>query len=202
MMFGMNRNLLTVVVVSAAVAAGGCGAPAPKPQPRTVPIATADPASAAPAAPGQVPAAPDSTCHMLGTSPADFRPDPACTPGAVDPAVTEDNLDQTICAAGYTARVRPPVSVTSRIKAERYRAYGLPSGTPSELDHLVSLELGGAPSAVANLWPEPGAIPNPKDSVENQLHRAVCSHRVTLAAAQQAITADWTTALGHLGLSR
>ena len=39
-------------------------------------------------------------------------PDPNCTPGAIDTAVTQDNIDSTICASGYTATVRPANSVT------------------------------------------------------------------------------------------
>ncbi|MGW2706708.1 hypothetical protein [Streptomyces sp. NPDC001340] len=41
---------------------------------------------------------------------------------------------------------------------------------------------------------------NLKDPVETKLHTAVCSGKVTLKAAQQAIVADWTTALSRLGL--
>jgi hypothetical protein len=81
-----------------------------------------------------------------------------------------------------------------------YRAYGIRSGTVSELDHLVSLELGGANDA-ANLWPEVGGVPNPKDKVENDLHKAVCSGKVALAAAQKAIASDWMTAEKELGLA-
>jgi len=54
---------------------------------------------------------------------------------------------------------------------------------------------------VANLWPEVGKLPNPKDKVENDLHKAVCSGKVTLAAAQQAIASDWMTAEAKLGVS-
>jgi hypothetical protein len=36
--------------------------------------------------------------------------------------------------------------------------------------------------------------------VENALHSAVCDRTVTLAAAQNAIATDWTTALKSLGL--
>jgi len=36
--------------------------------------------------------------------------------------------------------------------------------------------------------------PNPKDSVEEALNDAVCSGRVRLAAAQNAIASDWLTA--------
>lgn len=142
---------------------------------------------------------------VTGTAPARCRvlpgprPDPACTPGAIDPAVTQQNIATTICRSGYTSKVRPSSSQTDRMKARLYKAYGIAPGTTSELDHLVSLELGGA-NDVANLWPEVGKLPNPKDSVENALHKAVCAGKVTLAAAQQAIASDWQTAEAKLGL--
>jgi hypothetical protein len=135
------------------------------------------------------------TCHALPGP----RPDPACTPGSYDPSVTQANLATTICRSGYTATVRPSVSETDTAKRTLYTDYGIAAGTTSELDHLVSLELGGS-NDVANLWPEVGKVPNPKDTVENDLHKAVCSGKVQLAAAQQAIAADWTTAEHVLGL--
>ncbi|MGW5481526.1 hypothetical protein [Streptomyces sp. NPDC004008] len=46
-----------------------------------------------------------------------------------------------------------------------------------------------------------GGINNKKDPVETKLHTAVCDGKVTLAAAQQAIATDWTTAMSKLGLS-
>ena len=64
----------------------------------------------------------------------------------------------------------------------------------------MSLELGGSNDA-RNLWIEPGKIPNPKDSVENALHKAVCDHKITLAAAQNAIATNWTTALAVTGVA-
>jgi hypothetical protein len=45
----------------------------------------------------------ETTCH-LESGP---RPDPACTPGSFDPAVTQADLASTICTSGYTAKVRP-----------------------------------------------------------------------------------------------
>ena len=68
------------------------------------------------------------------------------------------------------------------------------SGRP-EYDHLIPLELGGDPNDARNLWVEPGASPNPKDGIEHKLHQRVCAGTVSLAAAQQAIATDWTTAL-------
>jgi hypothetical protein len=136
-----------------------------------------------------------TTCH-LESGP---RPDPACTPGAIDPAVTQANIATTICRSGYTDTVRPPTSQTNKAKKSLYTAYGVSAGAASELDHLVSLELGGA-NDVTNLWPELGKVPNPKDTVENDLHKAVCAGKVTLSAAQQAIAGDWETAESVLGL--
>ena len=60
-----------------------------------------------------------------------------------------------------------------------------------EYDHFVPLELGGAVNDPRNLWPEPGASPNPKDAVEDALNRKVCDGQMTLAQAQRAITTNW-----------
>jgi hypothetical protein len=74
-------------------------------------------------------------------------------------------------------------------------AYGVGRRSPSdfELDHLISLELGGAPSDPRNLFPEPYA-PEPgarqKDTVENRLNDEVCSGEISLATAQRRIL-DW-----------
>jgi hypothetical protein len=128
-------------------------------------------------------------------------PDPRCTPGAVDPAVTQGNLRSTICRPGYTKTVRPPESQTERFKFEvAYPAYGDPHSKKTELDHLVSLELGGANDA-ANLWPETPPPPHPQGTVGNPLHAAVCDGTVTLKAAQNAIASNWETAERNLGLS-
>lgn len=129
-------------------------------------------------------------CHIRQT-PAGPLPDPACTPGAIDPVVNQSNIRSTICRPGYTTTVRPSPSETDKWKSVAERAYGVTA--PGEYDHLVSLELGGT-NATSNLWPEPGSIPNPKDTVENRLHKEVCSGQITLAAAQQAIATNWTTA--------
>jgi hypothetical protein len=150
--------------------------------------------------PGRVTGTLVGPCHARGQ-----LPDPACTPGAYDPAVTAAIL----CAPGYsTASYRPPSSQTTAFKYHvAYPAYGLAviPGAPSELDHLISLELGGANDA-SNLWPEVGAIPNPKDAVENKLHDWVCAANGAeaeqrLHAAQIAIAADWTTAEHVLGIT-
>lgn len=128
-------------------------------------------------------------------------PDPRCTPGSLDPAVTQANIRATICRPGYTKTVRPPALATDRFKFDvAYPAYGDPESKKTELDHLVSLELGGSNDAT-NLWPESPPSPNPKDKVEDALHAAVCDGQVPLAAAQKAIASDWLTAEKELGIS-
>jgi len=148
--------------------------------------------------PGQVTGSLTGPCHAGGGG---QLPDPHCTPGGIDPAVTQADIYSTICTSGYTSTIRPPEAQTEAFKFnEAYPAYGIASGTATELDHLVPLELGGNNSA-ANLWPEVPPTPNPKDSVENALNAAVCAGRVSLASAQQAIAQDWQTAEARLGLS-
>ncbi len=56
-------------------------------------------------------------------------PDPACTPGAVDPHVTDATLESTVCRrGGYTSTVRPPTSVTNSEKRLAQTAYGQSDG--------------------------------------------------------------------------
>lgn len=132
-------------------------------------------------------------CHVVATASGQVRPDPRCTPGAIDRAVTKENIDQTICKSGYTATVRPPVSITSKFKMKTKIWYGMPTNVAGEYDHLIPLELGGS-SDTRNLWVEPGPIPNPKDKVENRLHKMVCAGSLSLIQAQEEIASDWTTA--------
>jgi hypothetical protein len=129
-------------------------------------------------------------CHSI-----DGLPDSACTPGVIDPRVTQANIKTTICKSGYTATVRPPVSVTNKIKAQAMKDYGL-TGPMSdyELDHLESLQLGGSPTDTRNLFPEAYAGPygaRVKDQVEDKLHRAICAGTMTLKEAQDGIRKDW-----------
>jgi hypothetical protein len=118
-------------------------------------------------------------------------PDPAATPGAV---LTTDAA--TVCKPGYSRTVR---SVPASVKKRVYSEYGTGrrAGVCCEVDHLVSLALGGS-NSLLNLWPEPYQ-PQPgaheKDLVENYLHREVCAGRIDIQAAQDLIRTDWTKAL-------
>lgn len=115
-------------------------------------------------------------------------PDKDCTPGAVFPDVTKEQ----VCTSGYSKSVR---NVPDAEKTLAYEEYGITSHQKSEyeVDHYISLELGGS-NDIANLWPE-AANPTPgfheKDKVENYLHSQVCSGAISLQEAQREISTDW-----------
>src|SRR5262249_41967338 len=124
---------------------------------------------------------------ILDTNPG-AAPDPGCTPGDIFPDVTAAQ----VCVSGYSGTVR---HVTTTEKNQVYSEYALTVHTAEtfEVDHFVSLELGGS-NDISNLWPEP-AGPTPgfhqKDQVENYLHKQVCSGAMTLHDAQIQIATDW-----------
>ena len=130
-------------------------------------------------------------CHSVNG-----LPDPVCTPGVIDPQVTQENISTTICVRGYTKTVRPPASYTHDLKARQIAEYGYADTKLAsyEEDHLIPLELGGHPTDPKNLWPQPRAGDYPaamKDLVENSLHTKVCAGAISLAAAQSAIATNW-----------
>lgn len=134
--------------------------------------------------------------------PAEIYPDSSHTPGALNPKITQQNIKANICNKKWTTGlVRPGTSVTNRIKRDTMKTYGFTdSSTDYELDHLLSLQNGGCPACVENLWPEaygdskhpmtqnqraawnrnhpgsadvlPGALE--KDLVESHIHDEIC----------------------------
>lgn len=135
-------------------------------------------------------------CTAVQLDPSDeqaYNPDPICTPGAIDPAVTQENIFETVCKSGYTKTVRPPTSYTNKLKKQQIEEYGYADTNMKqyEEDHQISLELGGHPSDPKNLWPEPHASINEKDTVENYLHRQLCSGKMTLSQVQDLINHHW-----------
>jgi hypothetical protein len=129
-------------------------------------------------------------------------PDSTLTPGAVATANTA-----TVCRPGYATSVRPTGLIWKRLKEQAYVEYGIRRGHRSyvdnhgvrhpayEIDHLIPLEIGGAPADIRNLWPEPIESARVKDEVENELHELVCSGRMSITRAQSAIANDWKTAV-------
>ena len=120
-----------------------------------------------------------------------IKPDSKLTPGVVDPSATVEK----ICTPGYTAKVRNvPASVKKKVFAE----YDIdPTSDKFEVDHLISLELGGS-NDIKNLWPQSYTTQplnaHHKDVLENKLHKMICSKKITIKEAQKAISTDWVKA--------
>jgi hypothetical protein len=124
--------------------------------------------------------------------------------------------------------VRPPESYTEQIKrlearsggtvsygGVTYEVHGFNLADPTlgryELDHLIPLELSGAPADPHNLWMEPYEAPKgdaapgtgseTKDKVENAAREAVCAGRLALADAQREMATDWLVLAQQLGVA-
>jgi hypothetical protein len=121
------------------------------------------------------------------------EPDRRCSPGAY-----YSKLSKTvICAPGFgTGSIR---NVPDFEKHQVELEYGLtPKGYGStlEIDHIVSLELGGS-NDIANLFPEEASFANHdpgfhvKDRLENKLHDLVCSGTMSLLTVRRDIAGDW-----------
>jgi len=127
--------------------------------------------------------------HRPAGVPAVDMPNPLLTPG-VALAVGRAR----ICVGGYAASVR---DVSESEKDAVYERYGVPHVPyQHEVDHLVSLELGGS-NAISNLWPEPYAGrwgARTKDVLEDRLHDLVCSGTIGLRYAQRIEARNWVAA--------
>jgi hypothetical protein len=130
---------------------------------------------------------------------ASDMPDPSLTPGAINPEVTQANIQQTVCVKGYTKTIRPPAHFTNKLKKRQLREYGYADRNPKhyEEDHLIALSIGGAPDDPRNLWPEPRISEwnaKKKDRLEFVLYKMVCAQEISLAEAQHAMETNWIEA--------
>jgi hypothetical protein len=127
-----------------------------------------------------------------------IEPNSVLTPGAVNPQATKD----IICVKGYTGgedaegnNVRHVTEATKKKVFQEYRLTG--KEQHFEIDHLISLELGGS-NDITNLWPESYETKpvnaHTKDALENRLHALVCKGQLDLATAQHDIATDWEAA--------
>ena len=129
-------------------------------------------------------------------------PDPECTPGAYNPGLTIDVLRDPEFG---TPCIRDQASSAAQ-KAKTYAWYGIRRPRDNEgqtqtceLDHLISLELGGA-DTLDNLWPQCGPSDvalaerffKQKDMVENYLAAQVRAGTMELTDVQKGISSDWT----------
>jgi hypothetical protein len=119
------------------------------------------------------------------------RTRPKLTPGD-----TFDVTAQDLCVPGYAKKVR---NVPEEMRRQVYREYGITSRGRGdyEIDHLISLELGGS-NSIKNLWPESYRTSpwnaRVKDRLEDKLHQLVCGGQLDLKTGQQAIASNWIEA--------
>ena len=179
----------------------GCS-PLPGPAPSASPSILRTPT---PSASASAPVA--DLCHVNGV-----------TYCALNPAVTDTNIKQTICNPAWTAGLRPPLSMTDQWKREILLNYHLP-GTIADFegDHrMPEAALGGDPGAhkvggqwvltdqvvtlpdgsrvPANFADESPKSPNRKDHDETALHDQVCQDLLTLTAARTLMRDTWLSA--------
>lgn len=122
---------------------------------------------------------------------APIKPNPKLTPGVADSSATIEK----ICTPGYTTTVR---NVPESVKKQVFAEYGIdPTSDKFEVDHLISLELGGS-NDIKNLWPQSYTTQplnaHRKDVLENKLHDMICFKQITIKEAQKAISTDWIKA--------
>ncbi len=133
-------------------------------------------------------ARPPAGAFFAGRCRRGLKADRRCTPGAALRATAAQ-----VCRPGWAREHR---HVSPATKRRVYLADGIRRHRPYayEVDHLISLELGGD-NSLRNLWPEPYAGPrgaHAKDGIENRLHDAVCAGRMSLRAAQREIARRWS----------
>lgn len=160
-----------------------------------------DPRASEPLGPVTADHAPGS-CHVRTAANGMKLPDPACTPGAVNPTITAEVLRD---PAFRTGTVRDQLS-SAAAKRKVYAWYGIvpPKGNTGqnqvcELDHLVSLGLGGSDD-LANIWPEcgpAGVRVGLRDFKVKDAHAELSLMRQVKAGAdlkdiQRRIAEDWT----------
>lgn len=131
---------------------------------------------------------PNTAPNVIYNMKAPLLPNAQMTPGD---ALEVESGD--ICVSGYSKKVR---NVPTSVKNQVYAAYGIASRAPGEyeVDHLISLELGGS-NSIRNLWRQSYHTPiwnaRSKDTLENELHRRICSGQIDMKTAQQLISVNW-----------
>jgi hypothetical protein len=127
--------------------------------------------------------------HLASGIPAEL-PNTKITPGYMRSTTVHE-----LCTTS-TSLVR---NVPESLKKDVFNNYGMNGNDRSkcsegyEIDHLVSLELGGANDG-RNLWAQSYCGENnahKKDKLENELHRQVCLGKMNIIDAQMCIKTDW-----------
>jgi hypothetical protein len=121
-------------------------------------------------------------------------PDRRCSPGAYYSGLTR----AVICSPSFRTGTVRNVPESEKLAVER--EYGLVApkhyGRTLEIDHIVSLELGGS-NDIANLYPEEAKFQSHapgyhvKDKLENKLHDLVCADSMSISSVQRQIASNW-----------
>jgi hypothetical protein len=125
-------------------------------------------------------------------------PNSTLTPGAINTLATKAILCVPNYTSGKDAQGSKVRDVNQSLKTRVFAEYNIdPTSSKFEIDHLVSLELGGS-NDIRNLWPQ-SYITAPynahmKDYLENKLHKMVCAGQIELLEAQKEISTDWISA--------
>ncbi len=128
-----------------------------------------------------------------------YYPDMTFTNANPDFSTDLDDL----CTVGYTKGIRQFLKKKQKKEVldyyKGYKKYG-----KFELDHNISLEIGGS-NDIHNFWPQPYQIflivngkkmrmgAREKDVVETNLHRRFCNNDIDIKEAQGIIINNWVT---------
>lgn len=131
---------------------------------------------------------------LLSISSLAFASDPILPDSQITPGATLNITLAQLCVSGYTSTVR---NVPPKIRKLVFSQYGIVNVPHRyEVDHLISLELGGS-NDIKNLWPQSylgDTNARHKDALEDRLRSLVCKKKVTLQEAQTLISTDWISA--------
>ncbi len=136
-------------------------------------------------------------CHYGSYQGHPILPDPTCTPGALNAAVTQANIATTICLPGFLAANQMPIAQSQAAKVASMVLYGSPGSASAYVyNPLVSIEIGGSPTALTNYWPMPtgNSYLTAKKTLSSTLHAMVCANQMPLAVAQLSMSINWITA--------
>lgn len=129
-------------------------------------------------------------------------PDKHTTKGAIVPAITQANIDTTICNPQYVAAITPPPSWQEQAKTLLIsKQFGSMSREFFAVDHLVPISLGGAPRDARNVWLQGWAgdfSAVQKDALESTLNSMVCNGQIPLHQAQKLIADNWIALYQHI----
>ena len=155
-------------------------------------------------------AAPAPAVVSYGAHSGEALPNAKVTPGAADPAAVADpsgrhhpvgGIERNVCANDFrTGPIRATIHNFAGLKKKACAEYGVAKCDGSvEGDHLISIELGGCPDCLTNIWPQPMSEARVKDhQVEDVLPKLVCSGKMSLKDAQRCIAKDWVACAARI----